>query len=383
MNINPIEDCYRQLKSQGKNILRLFSGNPIDEGIQFPGEILQKSYSEYFKTLDYHPDSKGWIGAREAIAQYYESQNALVHPENILLTSGTSESFFYLFSLLTEPGDNILTPNPAYPLFDHIAELKHIELRHYPLVEDNHWSVNIETLKQKTDSRTKAIVIISPHNPTGSVLSVEEVNAITTWANEKNIPLICDEVFSEFYFGQNNFPRVISVAQPDLCFTLNGLSKMFALPSMKLSWMAVTGQKPRVNAVVDQLEIMTDTFLSCHTAIQRALPSILNEGKNFLKEYQNEVLRRRNLAVSLLKKSSLIEYVEPQGGFYLMGHVLGAETSDEDRWVTDLMKSQNIFVHPGYFFDYEVGLHFIISFLTHPEKLEPGIQALINYIHEK
>ncbi len=200
LSINPIEKTYRELTAQGKEIIKLFSGNPCEEGFLFPPEILKKSYNHYFNKQTYNPQSKGLLKAREAIAQYYFKQGIEINPEHILLTSGTSESFFYLFSLLCQPGDNVLTPNPAYPLFDYIAQLAHVELRHYPLLENQAWAVDVEELKRRTDQKTKAIVLISPNNPTGSVISAEQIQEIVAWANEKNIPLICDEVFSEFYF---------------------------------------------------------------------------------------------------------------------------------------------------------------------------------------
>ena len=420
--INPIEATYRYLKAQGKEIIKLFSGNPNEEGFLFPPEILKKSYNQYFEKQIYHPQSKGLLKAREAIAKYYQEQNVQVDSENILLTSGTSESFFYLFSYLCQPGDNILTPNPAYPLFDYIAELAHIELRHYPLLEKQNWEVDIAELKRRTDEKTKAIVLISPNNPTGSVISAQQIQEIVSWANEKEIPLICDEVFSEFYFPERvtrlgapqlppaarkagdaviggeerqdllkSFPRAIKISKPFLCFTLNGISKMFALPSMKLGWIVVTGEKEKVEKAVDALETTADTFLSCHTAIQEALPSMFSEGWNFVEEYKKEVGERRKLAIEILRQSSLIEFVEPQGAFYLMMKIGRGEpmcspgqtrrpVPTEEQFVIDLMKQKNVFIHPGYFYDYEDGIHGIISFLCEREKLKTGLGRLLEFI---
>ncbi|MCE9623912.1 MAG: pyridoxal phosphate-dependent aminotransferase [Deltaproteobacteria bacterium] len=239
--INPIEATYRRLKAAGKDLLKLYSGNPNEQGIHFPGEILQASYSRYFEKQDYFPHPKGLKVARQAISDYYAGQKAEVDPENILLTSGTSESFFYLFSLLTQAGDNVLVPKPAYPLFDSIAELAKIELRHYALREDLAWSIDFADLEAKRDSRSRAVLLVSPNNPTGAVSDLEEISTLVDWANSHDLPLICDEVFSEFFFGEGAFPRPMALTKPKLCFTLNGLSKMLALPGLKLSWIAVTG----------------------------------------------------------------------------------------------------------------------------------------------
>ncbi len=391
--LNPIEKTYRKLCAEGRPILKLFSGNPSEEGFLFPPEILQKSYLAYFQNQIYRPHPKGLLTAREAISAYYAKQNAVIDPEHLILTSGTSESFFYLFSLLAQKGDNILTPNPAYPLFDYIAELAGIELRHYPLLEKEKWAVDLEVLKNKTDSRTKAIVLVSPNNPTGSVISENQIQEITAWANQKNIPLICDEVFAEFYFGEGDFPRAMKVSKPDLCFTLNGISKMFALPSLKLSWIAVTGKKSKVEAAVDALETTADTFLSCHTPIQQTLPALFSEGWDFVERYKKEVGERRKLAINILRKSPRIQFVEPEGSFYLMmkidvrgepmcspGQTQRSAPTTEEQFVIDLMRQTGVFIHPGYFYDYEEGIHGVISFLCEREKLQKGIPALLDFI---
>ncbi|MBI2082255.1 MAG: pyridoxal phosphate-dependent aminotransferase [Deltaproteobacteria bacterium] len=379
-NLNLIEKTYRQLISEGKEIRKLFSGNPNEQGIRFPSGPLKKSYENYFNHQDYRPDPKGLLVARETIQKYYAKNGASLQKENILLTSGTSESFFYLFSLLAKPGDNILTPNPSYPLFDHIAKLAGVELRQYSLDEEKNWSIDMQDLQGKTDHRTRGIVLISPHNPTGAVLRREELLAITEWANKNEIPLICDEVFSEFYFEKGKFPRAMVESSPRLCFTLNGISKMFALPALKLGWIAVTGEESRVRPMVDHLETTADTFLSVHIPVQETLPSLFREGESFLQEYHAEVHRRRERAIGTLRRFSTIRFVEPAGGFYLMAKIQKSVGLTEEEFVIRLMKEKKVFVHPGYFYDYEKGIHFVISFLTKEEELEEGLQAVGDFI---
>ncbi len=384
--LNPIEQTYRQLLKEKKEILKLFSGNPGEEGFLFPPEILSKSYQKFFEKQIYHPHSKGLLQAREAIVGYYAKQNVEVDVENILITSGSSESFHYLFHLLTEAGDNILTPNPAYPLFDYIAQMSGIELRHYPLLEDRNWEVDLEALKALTNEKTKAIVLVSPNNPTGSVISGEQIREIVEWANENNIALICDEVFSEFYYPSllegegTNFPRPIQITKPNLCFTLNGISKMFALPSLKLSWIVVTGESKKVEEAVENLESTADTFLSCHTAIQETLPVLFSEGWSFVEEYKKVVRKRRSLMIELLQNIPNLQFNIPQGAFYCMLDLSKTEHAhrlkDEEALVIQLMQETGVFIHPGYFYDYEKGSHGVISFLCSPEKLSKGLEKL-------
>ncbi|MBI2981004.1 MAG: pyridoxal phosphate-dependent aminotransferase, partial [Deltaproteobacteria bacterium] len=280
---------------------------------------------------------------------------------------------------LARPGENILAPNPSYPLFDPIAQMTGITLRHYPLVEENGWRVDLEQLKQATDAKTRAIILVSPHNPTGWVASREELEGMLDWCRERELPLIVDEVFSEFYFGKECFPRPIVESSPNLCFTLNGISKMFALPALKLGWILVTGERSRVDPIVDHLETTADTFLSVHTPIQETLPSLFRE-ESFVSEYRAEVGRRRELAVQLLRRSPDIRFAEPQGGFYAMVRVQKPMQMTEEEFVIRLMEEKQLFVHPGYFFDYEKGTHFVISFLTKKEQLLQGLEKILEFI---
>lgn len=378
--LNKLTQTYRARLREGKPVLSLVSGNPNDNGFLFPAEILQKEYDRYFKAQDYHPDPKGLLEARQAIHRYYSEQGAVFQPEQILLTAGTSESFFYLFSYLCEAGDNVLAPSPAYPLFDDIARLAKMELRHYPLDEKNNWQIDFDVLEKQIDSKTKAIIIVSPNNPTGAVISQDEIKRLAKIAHHYNVAIISDEVFSEFYFGTGNFPRACAISDFPLLFTLNGLSKMFALPALKLGWIAVSGARARVEAAVDSLETMADTFLSVHTPIQKALPAIFEEGKSFKEKYVREVAARRNLAVALLKGSEQIHFHSPQGGFHLTAKIQTKQ--DEEDFVVRLLEQTEVLVHPGYFYDYESGVHIVFSFLAPPELLSTAIPRLMEFCRQ-
>lgn len=378
--INPVERAYRDLLRQGKPVIRLFSGNPNEHGIYFPGEVLAKEYARYFADQSYRPDPKGDPAARAAIRDYYATQNSPIAAENIILTSGTSESFFYVFSLLASPGDNILTPNPSYPLFDYIAALARVELRHYPLREDRGWELDLAELARRIDERTRAIVVISPNNPTGGVVSADHIREIVRIANRHGLAIVSDEVYSEFIYDLPAFPRVNTVSQPHLLFTLNGISKMFALPALKLGWIAVSGAESQVARAVDALETMADTFLSTHMPIQLALPRLFRDGSAFLAQYRAEVRRRRDLAIQLLSRSDRLRFTPPQGGFHLMARVELGREMDEEAFVIALMREARVFVHPGYFYDYEAGIHIALSFLIHPAALSAGLERIVQFL---
>ncbi|MDO8644599.1 MAG: pyridoxal phosphate-dependent aminotransferase, partial [bacterium] len=297
-----------------------------------------------------------------------------------IVTIGSKEGLAHLAMATVDRGDAVLVPNPAYPLFDYIARLTHTESRHYRLEEERGWSIDFENLEGQIDSRTKAILIISPNNPTGWVASEEEWKRVGMMAKKYDLAVIHDEVFSEFVFDVGaRFPSPKNEGgEPPLQFTLNGISKMFALPSLKLGWIAVSGESKKVAWAMDQLETISDTFLSTHTPIQQALPLLFKEGKQFCEQYKKEVTARRDLAIKILKQSDKIRFVEPRGGFYLMAEV---ETDlSEEQFVIELMQKTGVFVHPGYFFDYEKESRIVISFLVERERLQKGLTKLVEFL---
>src|SRR6266516_2457596 len=256
---NPLYVLHERLKTEGHPIVDLVRGNVNEQGIVYPPEILQEILARAGnRARVYRPDSLGQWPAREAIAQYYGSLR--VPPEQILITPGTSVSYWYCFKLLAEPGDEILCPQPSYPLFDYIARICGVQIRHYRLVESRNWAIDLEHLEDQISARTRAIILISPHNPTGMVASAQQLNELAEIAGRHALPIISDEVFNEFVYGLDGFPRIAATESP-LVFTLNGFSKMFALPGIKIGWMIVSGSDALVRKALPALELVSDTFL--------------------------------------------------------------------------------------------------------------------------
>jgi aspartate/methionine/tyrosine aminotransferase len=223
----------------------------------------------------------------------------------------------------------------------------------------------------------KALSLSLPNNPTGAVTSAEQIKEVVVGQSKRPCPDLRRGFRVLFWRGKVSRP--IALARPDLCFTLNGISKMFALPGLNLSWIAVSGERKRVDAAVDRLETMNDTFLSCHIPIQEALPSLFSEGRDFLNHYRKEVTTRRALALQCLRSQAL-EIVSPEGGFYLMASVRKNLPISEEEVVIRLMKEKDLFVHPGYFYDYEKGIHLVVSLLLKPETQEAVLPRLTRFI---
>lgn len=381
MELNSIEKCYQELKAAGREPASLVSGNPGREGIVFPREIIEQAYSGDALTSPYRPQARGLPAAREAIARFYQEQGHQLDPEHMILTSGTSESFFYLFTLLGKPGDNFLVPYPSYPLFEHLAHYARVELKPYFLEESRNWSWDEGALEAQINEHTRGIVVISPHNPTGKVLSAGEWQQLATLASERDLPIICDEVFSEFYYAEGELPRGFQYTET-LCFTLNGISKTLALPGHKLGWMALSGPKDQVEKWLGELELMADTFLTCNQGVQGALPLLLGESQAFRKSYYQEVAQRRQDCLEQLARIPQVSFVPAQAGFYQTCSYQDAKGRREEALVLDLMKNYGYQVYPGYFFDLSENQHFVLSFLTHPDQLVPGLGAIKRVLSE-
>jgi alanine-synthesizing transaminase len=346
-----------ELKSGGVDHVDLIGSQVSDAGIVFPREILDEILTEASgQAQTYRPDSLGQRVARNAIAAHYE--NRAVSPERILLTPGTSIAYWYAFKLLCEPGENVLCPVPAYPLFDYIARLAGVEISHYRLDEDRGWKIDLEHLEDQITPQTRAIVLISPHNPTGMVADRDQIESLAGIAGRHQLPIISDEVFWNFTFGSDPVPRPLDTDVP-LVFTLNGFSKMYALPGLKLGWMAVSGEDALVRKSMTTLELIADTFLPVNEIVQFSVPGIFDQGTAFLEGYKQRVLMCRNTMLEIL--GSVVP-APPLGGFYV---VIPFDTdkchAEEEDLAITLLEKDHVLVHPGYFYDIE-GQHLVFSF---------------------
>jgi aspartate/methionine/tyrosine aminotransferase len=384
--MNRIEQTRLRLIKSGRKIFNLSSGNPNEFGIYFDRAILEKAYGKFLRSPSYDPDPKGSMPARKAVQKFYAERGLEVDPEQVVLTSGSSESYFHLFRMLAKPGEKILFPKPSYPLFEEIARLAEIEVGYYNLDPDDGWQIDCENLESRIRADVKAIVLISPSNPTGAVLSARTLERVAAIAAKHDLPVISDEVFSEYMFDGNKFPRMAEIAQgagkargPGLkaptVFTLNGLSKTYALPGLKLSWVVATGSGSA--QFIDRLERSADAFLSTNQVSQAMAPDIIKKGLPFIKKLNRHLHNNRDLAIKILGENPHITFHIPEGGFYLFTRIRGlpAKTTDED-FVISLLEKTGIFVHPGYFYDYDKGVNILISLLPSQKSLTQKLNLI-------
>jgi alanine-synthesizing transaminase len=370
---NPLYRLRDERVAEGRPVVDLVSGNVNEHGIVFPPALLEKALVDAAPLCRvYTPDSFGQRPAREAIAAYYTGRGVPIQADRIVLTPGTSISYWYSFKLLADEGDEILCPSPSYPLFDYIALMSGVRLIPYRLREKRGWEIDLDHLEASISTRTRALTLISPHNPTGHISSPEELAGLAEIAGRHDLAIISDEVFSEFLLGPGPLPRPASYAAP-LVLTLNGFSKMYALPGLKLGWMAVTGDEGKVRQALRALELISDTFLPVNEVVQAAVPTIMQAGKAFLEAYTGEIGRRWGLASALLSASPAIDYVPPQGGFYVTLRLTG---TGEDEAAERLLRREGLLVHPGHFYEIPPD-HIVLSFVQEPALIRDAFSRLI------
>ncbi len=374
---NPLYRERDALLARGEKLIDLVSGNVHHHGIHYPPPALESALHEAVEQARiYRPHPRGQPAARDAISRYYRAEGLSIPPEQILLTPGTSLSYWYAFKIFAEPGDEILSPRPTYPLFDAIAALAGVRMVDYRLQEGARWAIDLDYLESQITPRTRAIILISPHNPTGAVADEAEVARLAEIAARRRLPILSDEVFSPFLFRHNRLPRPAGTNAP-LVLTLNGFSKMLALPGMKIGWIAFSGEAELVRKALAAIETISDTLLPVNEIAQFAVPALFEGAKAFLPTYQTAIRERARLTVDQLSRSDRLSFIPPEGGFYLTVRINDPK-ADEEQIALDLLRKHSLLLHPGFFYDLQPP-HLVLSFVSEPSVLEQCLAEMIAY----
>lgn len=370
---NPLFQRRAELEAAGLVVLDLTGSNPTAVSLDFADDWPQTLARAEVRRYD--PVPFGTLPARRVLADRWRRLGQPVAKERIVLSSSTSEAYSHLFKLLCNPGDEVLVPQPSYPLFEHLARLEHVTLSGYRLGYDGHWYVDLDSLQAARGPRTRAVIVVSPNNPTGSILREAELSAL----GELGLPIISDEVFSRFLFGAaaTRFRTALSV-DGCLVFVLDGLSKSLGLPQCKLAWTSVAGPRPLVEAALSRLEIVTDAYLSVSTSIQCALPELLA-----LESERQRVIQQRlerNLdELQRRVKGSAATLLSLDGGWSAVLQL--PSTRSESEWVLTLLERDGIWVQPGWFFDFEREAFVVVSLLTPCGDFATGVERLIRRVN--
>ncbi len=376
---NALATKLRERRTRGEEVLDLTASNPTQCGFAYESRVLLSPLAVP-AALEYEPQPFGLERARAAVAAYYRDHGAEVPVGHICLTTSTSEAYSYLFRLLCDPGDEVLIARPSYPLFDFIARLDSVVLREYPLRYDpgasaassHAWTIDFEALRAAVSDRTRAIVVVHPNNPTGNYVSDAEREELETLCALHGLALIVDEVFLDYAIDSDARPQSFASGDgPALCFVLSGLSKVCALPQMKLSWIATRGPAEMVGDALARLEVVADTFLSVNAATQAALPSWLG-GRDGLQGQILERVRRNLAALDARVRGTHADRLALEGGWTA---VLRVPREVEGRPFAEAALDRGVLVQPGEFYGLPQG-RAVLSLLSLPEVWDRGLKLL-------
>jgi alanine-synthesizing transaminase len=415
---NALSRIVARRQEQGLPLTDLTESNPTRCGFDYDSETILRALSKPAVLL-YQPEARGLLGAREAVAGYYAERGVPLDPGQIFLTASTSEAYSYLFRLLADPGDSVLVPRPSYPLFDFLAGLNDLEIIPYTLVYDHGWRIDLDSLASRLDraDRTlhapRALLVVHPNNPTGSFVHASERAAIVELCRRHNLALIADEVFADYALPANaphNQPLALgapdagvttsspshAVTNEILTFTLSGLSKVSALPQMKLGWIVISGPAEEQRHAINRLEIIADTYLSVGTPVATALPELLETRRAI----QPQILARlrQNLAEidRQLASAGCVTRLDVEGGWYAVLRIPPAPRTEDaleeqdqrnpfsecsdDGLTVELAREEGVLVHPGHFYEFTSDGYLVLSLITPTQVFAEGLRKLLRRV---
>jgi alanine-synthesizing transaminase len=366
---NRVARAVSAARAAGRQLVDLTISNPTVIGLDYPASLLAPLASS--AALQYRPHPFGLQAARDAVARDYARRGISLATDRIVLTSSTSEAYSLLFKLLCgTDGDTVLVPVPSYPLFDHLTRLDGVRAAAYRLEYHGRWMLDTDTLDESWTPNVRAILAVSPNNPTGSILSTAELDELAARALHRSAALIVDEVFADFPLQDVVAPPVHTFLS--LTFRLGGLSKSAGLPQVKLGWIAVDGPESLVREALDRLELICDTYLSVSTPVQIAAADLIAAGAAIRRQL---LARIRSNYAELQRLASLhpsVALLAADAGWSAVVRVPSTRT--EEDLVLELVERDGVLVHPGFFFDFPHEAFVVVSLLPEPSAFARGAQ---------
>jgi aspartate/methionine/tyrosine aminotransferase len=388
---NPWARRLAEMRAAGRELIDLTDANPTRTGLSLLGEpegrALETAHRAALQAA-YEPDPRGLRSARVAVAGYYAARGVAVDPAHLVLTTGTSESYAHLFRLLANPGDTVLAPAPSYPLFEPLAALEGVRLASYALAWDGCWHLELDSLERGLAAGARAVVLVEPNHPTGTCLEDREREALENLCARYGAAIIVDEVFGDFAWGAGDreataragvgFPSWAGERGPRR-FVLSGLSKICGLPQMKLGWILAGGPPADRDRALASLEWIADLFLSVPSAVQVALPALLETRRAFQARTLDRIAANRARLAVLASRRPELSVLGADGGW--VACVRLPSRRSEEEWALALLEC-GVIVHPGHFYDFAFGPIVVLSLITTSQAFEQGLERLDGLLAE-
>ena len=364
------------LRARREPYIDLTLSNPTRADFDYPADLLAPLADA--RGLRYAPSPFGAIEARRAVAADYARQGLTVPPERCVLTASTSDGYSLIFKLLADAGDEVLVPRPSYPLFDHLTQLDLVVPRPYDLDFDGAWAIDFASLEAALTPRTRAVLIVSPNNPTGSFVTAAELDRLAAICAPRGIAIISDEVFADYELEPGAAARAGRVAARGdvLSFSLGGLSKSAGLPQVKLGWMAVGGPEALAAAALERLELECDTYLAVSTPVQLAAPGLIDRGAGVRAQIAARVAANYRALHAAAAAAPACRARRSDGGWYAVLQVPSFQP--EEDLVLRLL-DDGVLTHPGYFFDFPRESFLIVSLLPPEAAMVEGVSRVLRH----
>ena len=386
---NRYTEAIEAAQAAGCRLLDLTASNPTRIGLSYDSAAILGALGST-RAMDYDPQAKGLLSAREAVASYYAERLASgqrdvagkvptgIDPERVVLTTSTSEGYSFVFRLICNAGDELLVPKPSYPLFEFLADLQDVKLAPYPLIYDHGWQMDFHSLEKAVTGRTRGVVVVHPNNPTGSYVQAGEFAALNAFCKAHELALIVDEVFLDYPVDGREHTSFVS-NEDVLTFTLSGLSKISALPQMKVAWVATSGPQGEAGEAMGRLEVIADTYLSMNAPTQWAIPILLEQRKSIQQQLLGRV--KKNLAEldRQLAQQKACERLCVEGGWYAVLRV--PVTRSDEELAIELVRKKSVLVHPGHFYDFPSDGCLVLSLIAEEQEFREGIVRVLEMLN--
>ena len=367
-----------EVAKSGKEMLYLNIGDPNLYDFQPPQHLVKATYDAMMKNLNGYAPSSGIKEAVNSI-EGEAQRKGIINVHDIFVTTGASEAIDICLTALVNDGENVLTPTPGYPLYTAIASKLSMMENPYYLNEENGWLPDIDDIKTKINSKTKAIILINPNNPTGSLYTKKNLQSIIDLALEHDLVIFADEIYDKLLFDSKKHISIASMNKDVSCITFGGLSKNYMVPGFRIGWGIVSGRKEILSDYIEAINKILRARLSANHPEQYGIKISLEGDQSHLVEANAKLTSRRNMTVEMLNSIDGISCVKPEGAFYAFPQLHGIDS--DGHFVAELIKETGVVVVPGSGFGQVPGTnHFRVVFLPNERILEKAYSSIGNFL---
>ncbi len=374
--VRDILSVANEAKKKGLPLRFLNIGDPLKFDHHTPPHMIQAVCDAMAKGQNGYCPSSGTEEAVDAVRKEAD-RKGIKNIQDIFITSGASEGIELVLTALLDPGDNVLTPFPGYPLYTAVQAKLDVQENPYFLDEENEWMPDTNDIRKKINSRTKAIVIINPNNPTGSLASKEVLMEIVKIAEEKNLLVLCDEIYDKLLYDGKKHISLASL-NPDLpVITFNGVSKSYVAPGFRIGWGIASGKKEKMATFLEALNKLLRARLCACTPIMASVKAALDGPQDHIKALMDKMTIRRDMTWKMLNDIDGITCVKPEGAFYAFPKI---DVKDDADYVKNLILETGVVVVPGSGFGQKPGTqHFRVVFLPEEDILRDAYKKIADF----